>query len=395
MAIETENKIIELKETLMSITKENKNGVLICKAKDTVGEIHFFSGKLIYAIAYKHRVRRWKRALIKYSIKWEIEPINFTDIQPWEYQLLHHGVGHKQISLTQVKDIIRATVTEALFELSSYSNLELIWQNKDKTESGLAVVLALTSKEVSQTLEQVMQLRNDWDKAGLRVLSPTLAPIGKLDNMQEKLPMLSALDGKLSLWDLAIKQQKSISELTNLLIPYIRKGVVKFREIPDLSNNIDSHQATAKITSNPQKESQLRDNSPVSSPQIFTRKKALIACIDDSPVVAHNIKKILNPVGYEILAIPEPMHGFSELIEHKPDLILLDINMPNANGYSVCQFLRNSPIFEKTPIIILTGQDTNIDRARAKLVGATDFMGKPPEAEVLLKLVEQYLAKSA
>lgn len=71
----------------------------------------------------------------------------------------------------------------------------------------------------------------------------------------------------------------------------------------------------------------------------------------------------------------------------------IDLNMPNANGYSVCKFLRESPVFAKTPIVILTAQDRSIDRAKAKLVGATDFLHKPPEAESLINLINHYLEK--
>ena len=86
------------------------------------------------------------------------------------------------------------------------------------------------------------------------------------------------------------------------------------------------------------------------------------------------------------------MAGFGTLIEHKPDLILLDLNMPNANGYSVCKFLRETPVFGKTPIIILTAQDNVIDRTRAKLAGANDFISKPPEPQALIKLLHSYLS---
>ena len=88
------------------------------------------------------------------------------------------------------------------------------------------------------------------------------------------------------------------------------------------------------------------------------------------------------------------MHGFSKLIEHRPQLILLDLMLPNADGYSICKFLRETPAFAKTPIIILTGQDTNLDRMRARLAGATEFLGKPPKAEALIGMIEQHLGQA-
>ena len=108
----------------------------------------------------------------------------------------------------------------------------------------------------------------------------------------------------------------------------------------------------------------------------------------------HNLKSILTPAGFRVLSIQEPMAGFALLIEQKPDLILLDLNMPNANCYSICKFLRETPVFGKTPIIILTAQDSSIDRTRAKLVGANDFISKPPCTQALIDLIKNHLPQA-
>ena len=65
--------------------------------------------------------------------------------------------------------------------------------------------------------------------------------------------------------------------------------------------------------------------------------------------------------------------------------------MPNANGYEICSQLRKLSIFKETPIVILTGQDGIIDRVRAKLVGATDFLSKPVAASTVLEVINRYL----
>ena len=85
------------------------------------------------------------------------------------------------------------------------------------------------------------------------------------------------------------------------------------------------------------------------------------------------------------------MRGFSQLIEHQPALILLDLMLPNADGYSVCRFLRDTPVFAKTPIIVLTGQSKPVDRAKARLAGATEFLVKPPKPEHLLRMIQMHL----
>ena len=112
-------------------------------------------------------------------------------------------------------------------------------------------------------------------------------------------------------------------------------------------------------------------------------------------MILQTLKKILEGAGYQTLAINEPMRGVAKLIENQPDIIILDLVMPNASGYSVCKFLRQTSVFEKTPIIVLTSRDTLIDRNRAKLVGASDFLGKPPDPEKTLALIEKYLEEAA
>ncbi len=100
---------------------------------------------------------------------------------------------------------------------------------------------------------------------------------------------------------------------------------------------------------------------------------------------------MLEPAGYEVVIIQEPLSGIATLVKHKPDLIFLDLVMPDTSGYNLCNFLRKTPAFQNTPIIILTSQDGLIDRTRARLAGASDFMTKPPDNQVMLNLVQSYL----
>ena len=80
------------------------------------------------------------------------------------------------------------------------------------------------------------------------------------------------------------------------------------------------------------------------------------------------------------------------LLEQKPDLIFLDLVMPIANGYEICSQIRRISAFKDTPIIILTSNDGIVDRVRARMVGATDFLAKPIEREKVLRVAHRYLA---
>ena len=72
-------------------------------------------------------------------------------------------------------------------------------------------------------------------------------------------------------------------------------------------------------------------------------------------------------------------------------MILLDIGMPNLDGYKLCSLLRNHPLFRITPIVMVTGKEGFIDRAKARLAGATDYITKPFTKSELLRIAFRYL----
>ncbi|WP_317134442.1 response regulator [Leptolyngbya sp. 7M] len=103
------------------------------------------------------------------------------------------------------------------------------------------------------------------------------------------------------------------------------------------------------------------------------------------------MEQILNQHGYEAASISNPLKALSLVFQLKPDLILCDIAMPELDGYEICAMLRTSTAFRETPIIMLTGKDGFIDRVKARMVGATDYLTKPFGEGELLMLLEKYV----
>ncbi|NES25026.1 MAG: response regulator, partial [Symploca sp. SIO3E6] len=79
------------------------------------------------------------------------------------------------------------------------------------------------------------------------------------------------------------------------------------------------------------------------------------------------------------------------LLEHKPELIFLDLVMPIANGYEICAQIRRVSAFQEIPVIIITSSDGIVDRVRAKVVGSSGFLTKPIEQEKVLHILHRYL----
>ena len=119
-----------------------------------------------------------------------------------------------------------------------------------------------------------------------------------------------------------------------------------------------------------------------------TTATTLVVCIDDSKTVQKQVRMTLEAGGYRVLSILDPTLALKKLSQHQPAVIFMDINMPNLNGYDLCSLLRKSQKFKDVPIVMLTGRDGMIDRVRAKIVGATDYLTKPCDPNKLITLAK-------
>ncbi|MEH1870069.1 response regulator [Nostoc sp.] len=121
------------------------------------------------------------------------------------------------------------------------------------------------------------------------------------------------------------------------------------------------------------------------------KKLYTIACIDDSQTVLNSIKQFLDENTFSVVMVNDPVKALMQIIRSKPDLILLDVEMPSLDGYELCSLLRKHSSFKHTPIIMVTGRTGFIDRAKAKLVRSSGYLTKPFTQSELLKMVFKHL----
>ena len=119
------------------------------------------------------------------------------------------------------------------------------------------------------------------------------------------------------------------------------------------------------------------------------QQRPLVVCIDDSRTVQTQVKRTLEYAGYQVLNITDPTSTLTTLVRQKPSLILMDINMPDINGYELCRLLRRSRKLKKVPIVMLTGRDGIIDKLQAQIVGAVQYLTKPFDPNQLIKVVQR------
>ena len=117
--------------------------------------------------------------------------------------------------------------------------------------------------------------------------------------------------------------------------------------------------------------------------------------MDDDTDCQFLIKKYLTAEGYDVVAINSALGAVEVIEEKKPDLILLDIIMPELNGYEVCGKLRASEENILTPVIFLSSLEEEQDKVKAFALGASDYLQKPIVKETLIERVQENLLINA
>ena len=118
-----------------------------------------------------------------------------------------------------------------------------------------------------------------------------------------------------------------------------------------------------------------------------------IAYVDDSREMTLLVRTTLEAEGYEVLVAHDGEQGLELILVEKPDLVILDVMMPQLNGWEITKYLRSKPEWADTPILMLTGIGATLNAMTAPLYGSDDFLDKPFDLETLIEKVEALLAK--
>jgi DNA-binding response OmpR family regulator len=113
-------------------------------------------------------------------------------------------------------------------------------------------------------------------------------------------------------------------------------------------------------------------------------EKKIILAVDDEPNILMSIEFILEMEGYEVHTARDGDEALEVAGRVRPDLILLDINMPRKDGYEVCRILREREEMAGIKVIMLTAKGQALEKKRGLEVGADEYVTKPFGAEDLL-----------
>ncbi|MEH2354005.1 response regulator [Nostoc sp.] len=414
--------------------------------------LYFRLGRLIWQAGGSNADERWRRHLLRYCSNLDVTQLERL-VSPQEnyreYSILAKLREQKLIEQQQLVNLIASSIAEVLFDIMQYIEAKRNGNNPAGQLSHTTVVgevpgVLLAVIPTEEVLKQATQAWQEWRDAGLATYSPNLFPIIQqielLQGQASSKQIIALVDGTKTLRGLGQKSGRDVLALTRLLMTLGKTGAIAFSPTPKLRqvgisketgnpssavNNSNSSlkteedtvlqvapnfnkvapPATSKEIVSPssavnnfnsslkkEENTVIQFAPPAASKAIIDVSRPLVACVDDSPMICRSLEEILTHQGYRFVGIQESLTAVLNLIKTKPDFIFLDLLMPKVNGYEICSQIRKTPSLKNVPVVILTGKDGIVDRMRAKLVGATDFLGKPVEAEKVLNVLHKYLS---
>lgn len=117
-----------------------------------------------------------------------------------------------------------------------------------------------------------------------------------------------------------------------------------------------------------------------------------ILLVDDHQTVFRLLEAIVRIKGYKLLYAESGQQGIVMARKEQPDMILLDVMMPDLDGFKVCQYLKDNEETKHIPVMFLTARGAEDDMATGRRAGAAGFMTKPFQTVDVLKQIESILA---
>ena len=114
---------------------------------------------------------------------------------------------------------------------------------------------------------------------------------------------------------------------------------------------------------------------------------AKILVVDDSPTMLVGTSRILEAAGHDVIQATSGSEGIKRAADDNPDLILMDVVMPDLNGFQATRTITSAEATKHIPVIMLTTKDQETDKVWAKRQGASDYIIKPPESKELISKI--------
>ena len=116
-----------------------------------------------------------------------------------------------------------------------------------------------------------------------------------------------------------------------------------------------------------------------------------VMVVDDSKTIRKTADTLLKKAGCQVITAEDGFDALSKIVDHKPDIIFVDIMMPRLDGYQACALIKNNKEFKSTPVVMLSSKDGLFDKARGRIVGSDQYLTKPFSKEELLGAIREHV----
>lgn len=356
------NPKVSVAKALQEIAKKKLSGQLTIRDPNTDSiywRVYVGSGQIHYACSIGGGQER-----LAYLLQQNYPQLNLVEIDKSQsdYQFLCHNWQSGELSLQQVRQLLFLLSQEAILQSLVLPEVQLAFDKK------IGLDPLLLSVSLQQTVAPLQTSLSHWKQLQVDIQSPFHRPFikelerfaqavyQKKTGKPQQIDLLTQnLSQNLCLYEVATKLKMDTLKLAMFLQPLIRAGIIGIHPYRSSQND----------------------------------KRPIVACIDDSKTVQRNVKLILESSGYRVIELIEPARALTMLVRDKPNVVLMDISMPEIDGYELCRMLRLSSALKEVPIVMLTGRDGLVDRIRARMVGATNYVTKPFQPQQLLSVVNE------
>ncbi len=275
------------------------------------------------------------------------------------YDWLYQQLEAQKISLSDLRSVVAKITQEALIQLLAVTKATLLFEPHANLDP------LLFSGSFWNLVLPVEDLIWQWSMIRPEVSSPFWRPYIKdwnqfghqgcyvTDGVCRLQTLADALNQNQCLYQLAHQLHLDAQDLAVMLHPLVKSGAL----------GMDSYQVCA------------------------LPKRPVVFCIDASKLTRHWIRRILEPMGYEVVTLQQSEYAQIALQRYAPDVVIVDTQMAAENNYQLCRLLSRIPLLQQTPIVLLTPADSLIDRIRTRLSGATAHLTKPFHPKALQSLV--------
>ena len=118
-----------------------------------------------------------------------------------------------------------------------------------------------------------------------------------------------------------------------------------------------------------------------------------ILIVDDSPSQIEGLRRVVQKLGHDVITAEDGQQGIEVAKRELPDLILMDVVMPNLNGFQATRQISKDPKTSHIPVILVTTKDQETDKIWGERQGAKGYVIKPVEEAILLDTISPFLPK--